>query len=287
MVAGGLDGQVLVGKHARFPTPNTYARLLAEIGRVAGTWLAPGTRTLGLGLSLPGMIDPTGDRAVFSPNLHQTDDQQPGRDLADRLGLPTVLIQENDALCLAERRVHRTDELAVLDYTGGLGVGRLVGGRLLNRHLGLPTELGHVTVVPGGERCGCGNHGCLETVATDAAFARRVSARVGRLLTVEEVMADAATLDVAAELDHTLDYLAVAVAAVTNLFAPPLIVLHGRLLSLAPDLIDRLADRAAGRKLPPFRDRCRLAASTTTKAQGAVAGIIDHLFEALGPTLPG
>jgi predicted NBD/HSP70 family sugar kinase len=289
MTTGGLDGHLHAKRHARFPTPNTYAQLLAEVERVAHRWLAAADiRTLGLGISLPGMIDPTGDKSVFSPNLHQTDNEQPGRDLAERLGLPTVLIQENDALCLAERRVHRTDDLAVIDYTGGLGVGRLIGGRLLNRHVGLPTELGHVTTVPDGEPCGCGNRGCLETVATDAAFARRVAARINRRLTADEVFAAIAAdkIDPEPDLGRVLDNLAVAVAAVTNLFAPPLIVLHGRLLDLAPDLIVRLAERAAGRKLAPFRDRCRLAKAATTKSQGAVAGIIDHLFEQMGPTLP-
>lgn len=289
MVAGGLDGQPRPGRHARFPTPNTYARLLAEVERHARKWIdAPGVRTLGLGLSLPGLIDATGDRAVFSPNLHQTDDQRPGHDLRDRLGLETVVLQESDALCLAERRVHRTDDLAILDFVAGLGIGVLTGGRLLHRHLGLPRELGHVTAVFDGEPCGCGNRGCLETVATDTAFARAVSARVGRPLTVDEAcdLVRAGKVTAAAELDRVLDYLAVAVAAVANLFAPPLIVVHGRLLDLAPDVIDRLTERSRLRELAPLRDRCRLAKSSTTKAQGAVAGILDHVFETLGPMLP-
>src|SRR5262245_12272347 len=67
MVVGGLDGEAIPGRGVRFPTPNTYARLLAEIERHARVWIdAPDVRSLGLGLSLPGMIDPTGDRSVFS-----------------------------------------------------------------------------------------------------------------------------------------------------------------------------------------------------------------------------
>lgn len=290
VLAGGLDGRPLPHRHARFPTPNSYARLLAEIERHARRWMdaADGPRTFGLGVSLPGLVDPNGGRAVFSPNLHQTDGQQPARDLSDRLGVPTVLVQENDALCLAEARAHGAADLAVLDYTGGLGTGVLVNGRLLGRHHGLPQELGHLTAVPDGLVCGCGNRGCLETVATDAAFARLVSARAGRPLTVEEAMdaVRSGRVPAADDLDRVLDYLAVAVAAVTNLFAPPLVVLHGRLLDLAPDLMDRLTVKAAARKLAPFRDRCRLVRATTTKAQGALAGILDHLFEGLGPLLP-
>lgn len=283
MILGGVDGNPNPDSRVRFPTPNTYTRLLAEIERIARPWFSrPNTRTLGLGLSLPGIIDPTGERSVFSPNFHQTDDQRPSHDLRERLGLTTVLIQESDALCLAEQRVHGVDDLAIIDYAGGLGVGGLVGGRLLGRHVGLPRELGHVMVVRDGERCGCGSTGCLETVATDAAFARMVSAKVKRSLTVEEALAVADQYP--EELDTVLEYLAVAVAAVTNLFAPPLIVLHGRMLGRA-DLMAQLTERAARRKLAPFRERCRLVRASTTKAEGTIAGILDHLFEELGPTL--
>jgi predicted NBD/HSP70 family sugar kinase len=284
MILGGVDGHPRPDSRVRFPTPNTYTRLLAEIERHARPWLdRPKTRTLGLGLSLPGIIDPTGERSVFSPNFHQTDDQRPGHDLRERLGCTTVLVQESDALCLAEQRVHGVDDLAIIDYAGGLGVGCLVGGRLLGRHFGLPRELGHVRVVRNGAPCGCGSDGCLETVATDAAFARLVSAKLNRSLTVEEAL-DLAD-DYPAERESMLDYLAVAVAAVTNLFAPPLIVLHGRMLDRAPDSLAKLTERSARRKLAPYRERCRLVKATTTKAEGSVAGILDHLFEELGPTL--
>ncbi|QEL17177.1 ROK family transcriptional regulator [Limnoglobus roseus] len=288
MMLGGIDGHPNFDSLVQFPTPHTYGRLLAEIERHARAWMQrPNTRILGIGLSLPGVIDSTGDLSVFSPNLHQIDDQQPSRDLRNRLGLTTVLIQENDALCLGERRVHQIDDLCVVDYTGGLGVGCLVGGRLIGQHIGLPRELGHITVVLNGEKCGCGNIGCLETVATDTTFARLVSAKVHKSLTVDEALAYAAEdpSRVRAELDFVLDYLAVAVAAVTNLFAPPLIAMHGKLLGLQPTLLAQLSERSGKRKLAPYRDRCRLVSAATTKAEGAIAGILDHLFEELGPIL--
>jgi len=289
LVVGGLDGTTTPQQARRFPTPTTYAKLLAEIEKQARPWLdRPGVRTLGFGLSLPGLIDPTGEVAAFSPNFHQTDRQRPGRDLAERFKLPTVLIQESDALCLAESRAHNVGDLCIIDYTGGLGAGGIAGGRLLNRHLGLPTELGHLTAVPGGRKCGCGNLGCLETVATDTAFARLISEAMGEPLTVEEAFeaVKEARVDARPHLYTVLDYLAVAVAAVGNLYAPPLIVLHGRLLDLDPELVRTLEAKAKPRLLAPLRDRCRLARSRSSKAQGALAGILDHLFEELGPLLP-
>jgi predicted NBD/HSP70 family sugar kinase len=289
VLVGGLDGQCISEKHHRFPTPSNYPQLLAEIERHTRDWMnQPNTRTLGVGLSLPGVVDPTGERSVFSPNLHQTDNQRPAHDLQERLGLPTVLIQESDALCLAERHKLQTEDLTVIDYSGGLGIGVIVGGRLLARHFGVPRELGHVTAILDGELCGCGNTGCLETVATDLAFARLVSKRYGQQLTIDEAITleREKKIDVSAELYQVLDYLAVVVAAVANLFASPKIVLHGRLLDLRPNLMEQLTQLSAKRKLAPYRERCQLLKSTKRKAEGALAGVLDYLFEELGPLLP-
>jgi predicted NBD/HSP70 family sugar kinase len=289
VVAGSIDGSLLPRKHLRFATPNTYARLMVELEQRVRKWIeSPGMRTLGIGMSLPGLIDPSGDRAAFSPNFHQTDNEQPGRDLSARLGLPTVLVQESEALCLAEHRLHRQDHLAIVDFTGGLGFGRLVNGRLLNRNLGLPSELGHLTLVPDGVKCGCGNRGCIETIATDAAFTRIVNESQKTPLTVDEVCSAVQAGQIIADraIDTVLNALAIAVAAIMNLYSPSIIALHGRFVRLQADLLERLTAKAREQALVPLRDRSRIVLSRSTKAEGAVVAILNHIFEELGPLLP-
>ena len=107
----------------------------------------------------------------------------------------------------------------------------MLGGRLLTGHSGLAGEIGHVTAVPeGGRKCGCGNTGCLETVASDSALAFHASRKLGRAVTVDEVieLARSGTVDLAAELDAMAGYLAVGVAAVINLFNPAVVFVHCR-----------------------------------------------------------
>ena len=73
------------------------------------------------------------------------------------------------------------DDFAVLDVSTGIGLGVMIGGRLLKGHPGLAGEIGHVTAVAeGGRTCGCGNTGCLETVASDSALAYHASHKLGR-----------------------------------------------------------------------------------------------------------
>ena len=122
-----------------------------------------GVKTLGLGVSLPGLVDDRRGRGVLSPNVPLTDGHAPAADLAERLGMPCVLLQESHALCLAERDyglAKGLDDFAVLDVSTGIGLGVMLGGRLLKGHSGLAGEIGHVTAVPeGGRKCGCGNYG--------------------------------------------------------------------------------------------------------------------------------
>ena len=63
----------------------------------------PGVRTLGVGVTVPGLIDLRRGLDILSPNVHAIDGRSPGRDLGERLGLDFVMIQDQDALCLAER----------------------------------------------------------------------------------------------------------------------------------------------------------------------------------------
>lgn len=292
VVSAGLDGVLHPDPDATLPTPGSYPKLLDALAERCRALMAkPGVATLGIGVSLPGLIDYRRAAGVLSPNVPQTDGHAPAADLGRRLGVEAVLLHESHALCLAERHYGLAvglDDFALLDVGTGVGLGVMSGGRLLRGHSGLAGEIGHVTVVPdGGERCGCGNRGCLETVASDAAFARRAAARLGRPLTVAGAidLARSGRAPLAAELRETAEYLGLAVAAVVNLFNPATVFLHSRLFEADDTLFGRVVDRAGARALPPSFADCRVVRAKGTKRQGAVAGVIRHLTDAVVPGL--
>jgi N-acetylglucosamine repressor len=250
----------------------------------------PGITTLGVGLSLPGLVDYREQRSVLSPNIPITDGQQPALDLGARLGVECLLLQESHALCLAELyhgEARGLDDFAMLDVHTGVGLGVVSGGRLLTGHSGLAGEIGHITVVPDGRLCGCGNAGCLETVANDTSLAWRISRRLGRSVSISEVidLCRSGKIDLSAELDDVCRYLAVAVAAVINLFNPSRLFVHGRLFEADDSLFARMIEKASRRTLPPSFAGCRILRATGQKQQGAVAGIIQHLTRAVAPAL--
>jgi N-acetylglucosamine repressor len=283
VVLAGLDGEVRPDCVRTFATPPRYAGLVAALVRHAREFLRrDGPPVLGLGISMPGLLNRREKRTVFSPNLHQTDGRTLGEDLRRRLRLEAVLLQESHALCLAEQMygaARGVADFALFDVSEGLGVGLVNGGRIIAGHSGLAGELGHVTVDLHGKRCGCGNHGCLETVATDTAMATAVSEKLGHAVAIDEAVRLLATGTVEAdrEVTRVLEYLAVGLAAVINVFNPSKLFLYGRLLDAGPDVFARLLELTRRRALAPSLADCTIIRARGSKRLGAVAGIIQRL----------
>ena len=283
LAAAGLDGERQETVPRTFPTPAGYLDLVRTVVReVRHISEAGGTTVLGLGVSMPGLLNRRQKRTLVSPNLHQTDGRRLGEDLRRKLGMEVALLQESHALCLAERtygEARGVMDFAVLDVSEGLGLGVVQGGQLLEGHSGLAGELGHVTVALDGRPCGCGNRGCLETVATDTALAAALSERTGRILGIEESVSllQSGQLRAEDELEAVLQYLAVGLAAVINLFNPNKLFLYGRFLDADPLLFVRLLELTRRRALAPSLADCEIVRASGSKSLGAVAAIIHQL----------
>jgi len=288
IAAAGLDGELSSHFCDSFPTPAGYDELVNLLAAKSRELIdRPDITTLGIGISLPGLVDDRHGRGVLSPNVPITNGRTPAADLAERLGIDCVLFQESHALCLAELhhgQARGLSDFAMLDVGAGVGLGVVSGGHLLKGHSGLAGEMGHITAVAkDGLPCGCGNRGCLETVVSDRALAARVSARLGRTVTIDEVIdiAKANRVAIASELDEIATYLAIAIAAVVNLFNPATLFIHARLFEVDEMLFDDVVARAKRRSLPPSFAQCQVVRAKGSKCQGAVAGIVQHLTNAI------
>ncbi len=283
LVSAGLDGSIHPGSSRVFMTPRRYGDLVRVIAAHVDDFASrTGTSLLGLGVSMPGLLSRRDERTLVSPNLPQTDGQQLGLDVSEQTGLDVAIQQEMQALCLAERTygaARGTADFALLDVTGGLGLGVVQGGQFIVGHSGLAGELGHITVDLAGRDCGCGNRGCLETVATDAALCTLVGERLGPdylpevlfpLLARREIKADQ-------ELALVLDYLSVGLAAVINLFNPEKLLVFGRMFDIGSDVFPRLLELTAKRTLAPSLADCTIIRAQSNKQLGAIAGIIHRL----------
>jgi len=128
----------------------------------------------GVGISVPGRVNPDTQRILLAPNLHWADFDVK-RALADRLKLQVELDNDANACLISELWFGHMDGVrnAVLVAIGeGLGSAILAHGQILSGRSGLAGEFGHIPIDPAGPLCGCGQHGCWETFASSTAALR-------------------------------------------------------------------------------------------------------------------
>ena len=129
----------------------------------------------GVGVSLPGRVDASSHQLIFAPALGWS-----GLDLKSQLekaiGLPVELENAANACALAElwsgQHLDGVRNLVAVTVSDGIGVGMIMNGQLVRGSMGVAGEFGHVSQMPGGPKCGCGNNGCWEVLASNAAAMR-------------------------------------------------------------------------------------------------------------------
>jgi predicted NBD/HSP70 family sugar kinase len=133
-----------------------------------------GTVFEGIGVSLPGRIDPRTHQLVFAPNLRWpvTNLKTP---LERATGLEVELENAANACALSELWFSHPAEipdLVAVTVSEGIGAGVIAHGQLITGQTGMAGEFGHVPLDPDGPRCTCGNNGCWEVLASNSAALR-------------------------------------------------------------------------------------------------------------------
>jgi predicted NBD/HSP70 family sugar kinase len=128
----------------------------------------------GIGISLPGRVDPRTQRLVLAPNLRWHDFDIKG-EVERRLGLSVELNNAANASLLSELWFGRMDGVrnaVLVGIVEGIGTAILANGQILSGFGGLAGEFGHVPIDPAGPECTCGQRGCWEVFASSRAALR-------------------------------------------------------------------------------------------------------------------
>ncbi|NPD04840.1 ROK family protein [Nocardioides sp. zg-1308] len=150
--------------------------VLPPVAARLGDLLPDDRPVLGVGVSLPGAIDPERAVSLASPVMAGWDGVDLAPYVADVTDAPLLVGNDADVLALSERLGHGATyaDMLVLKASTGLGLGIVAGGEVVSGHLGGAGDLGHVKVGAGaGRSCRCGAEGCLETVAGGWALVAR------------------------------------------------------------------------------------------------------------------
>ena len=262
--------------------------------------LSQGLRPLGIGVGVPGMVDVRQGKLIFAPNLHWNN--VPLRLIwSQRFNLPVFVENEANAAALGEfyfGAAQGANNFIYLSAGIGLGAGIVLDGKLFRGSMGYAGEVGHMTVVPDGELCGCGKRGCWETqVGPRAVLGRvRVTLKNGtpsvlcdlvggdlERISFESVIQAADQGDAVAlgALQEVGAQLGIGVANLVNVFNPELIVLGGALNRASSVLLPIVEKTISENALTPARENVRVAASahgTDACLIGAIALVLEDIL---------
>jgi glucokinase len=211
-------------------------------------------RLAGVGIGVPGFIVIEKGVISGSHNLKDFDNYPIRDDISQRLGAPVILENDANAAALGEKWIgagRDVNDLVMLTLGTGIGGGIITNGRVLHGALGMAGELGHVTVLPDGNPCGCGNHGCLEKHASATAIvgmARMM--HLGDDITAEGVyrLAVAGNPQARQVFETMGKMLGIALANLINTFNFPLYLLSGGVLAgwdqFAPSMMAEVQKRS-------------------------------------------
>lgn len=145
-----------------------------------------------ISLAVPGPLNPYTGVIIDAPNMPGWVDV-PLRDLiATHFNRPVYVGNDANLAGLGERRFgagRGCDDLIYMTISTGIGGGIISGGRMVLGQDGLGAEVGHMILVPDGPLCGCGSHGCLESLASGTALGREAAAlvRTGQAPTIAQL----------------------------------------------------------------------------------------------------
>ncbi|MGB3828122.1 MAG: ROK family protein, partial [Ornithinimicrobium sp.] len=179
-------GHIVTQEYADTPHRSTAPQIVEDVIVTAvGAVLArhqpsldPATVPIGVGAA--GFVDAERSTVRFAPHLSWRNEPLAAR-LQHRLGRPVTVENDANAAAWAEYRFgagHGEPRLVLITLGTGIGGGMVFEGRLERGRHGMAAEFGHMTLVPGGHRCECGNRGCWEQYASGPALRREAVERL-------------------------------------------------------------------------------------------------------------
>ena len=294
-----LRGRVLAWHHRDFPVetdPDGARALAAELcDACLATAKVKRERLLAIGAGVPSPVDPRQPDRLHVLALPKWKQEHRLEQLGARYGVPVLVDNDANVGALAERwwgAARGIDDFTYIKVGTGVGAGHFVGGRIYRGATGVAGEIGHMTIDLRGDRCGCGNRGCLVTyigsnqlvdrfkaLAAEPGATTRVTTPTAHAIEDAALAGDALATRV---VHDAAEYLGVAIAGILNLMNPSAVIIGGGLSRLGDRLLVPLRAAVAQRTFAGATAASEIHVSPLGErgiAIGAATLVLDAIFE--------
>ena len=225
----------------------------------------------GVGVGAPGAVEFESGTVIFAPNLEGWKDVPLKKELEKHLDVPVFVENDGNVAVLgvhvAELKAKPRSVIGIFVGTG-IGGGLIVDGKLYSGFNHTAGEIGHMVLDVNGPKCGCGNRGCFEALASRTAIFQRIKAGVkeGEKTLLTDMLGDGledlrsgdlrkairrGDKFVTKVIEQTAEYIGIGVANLVNIFSPEVVVLGGGVMeALADEMTSVIAKTAKEHAMP-------------------------------------
>ncbi len=189
-----------------------------------------------IGIGVPGPIDFKSGIVIEPPNLPGWKRVNLKADLSNEFKVPVII--DNDANCAALGEAlfgagQKANNFIYITVSTGIGGGIIIDRKIYRGANGSAGEFGHMVIDPCGFKCGCGNYGCFEAMASGTSIRSR-SGEDAMAIHIKAQQGDKKALKI---INETACYLGLGIANLVNIFNPELVIIGGGLSNLGELLL--------------------------------------------------
>ncbi|WP_055665098.1 ROK family protein [Desnuesiella massiliensis] len=246
-----------------------------------------------IGIGSPGPLDAKKGIIITTPNLpfRNCDIVSPIR---NKFNIPVYLDNDANVAAIGEFMLGAakgTENMVYITVSTGVGGGAVINGKIYRGNTSNALEIGHTTILPDGPRCNCGNHGCVEALASGTAIAKRAKEAIERGLdttlanyenvTSYEVFREAEKGDIVATdiLDRSLNYLGICVANTITSFDPEMVVIGGGVSKGGDIVFERVQQVVNERCFKAMAEACKIVPAGLGTDAGVIGAVALAIME--------
>ncbi len=225
----------------------------------------------GVGIGAPGAVEGETGNIIFAPNLEGWKDIALKKALEKQLDVP-VFVENDCNVCMlgvyvTELKSKPRNVVGIVVGTG-IGGGIILNGELYSGFNHTAGEIGHMVIDPDGPKCGCGNKGCFEALASRSAIFKRIESAVkdGEKTVLTDLLGPdledmrSGSLRKAIRrgdklvskiIDEASEYIGIGVANLVNILGPEVVILGGGVIeALSEEMLSIITETAKDYAMP-------------------------------------